>query len=330
MVQPSRKRIMLSQSQSHWTSISAGRLREIQSSSAHLPASKRRDYLRAELANLVDQLPADERLGQLEALADHFPVEGEPIPDPSPAASPEQALDQLRRSIETLTGHGLESFAAAARVLLDTAVPSDKQSPADGGDLHGWLRYDTEHLPHLQLALTVLKSGKLQSTSRGALELLNLVKTAAVLIETFGGIESVFWKIWSAAAPKSKLQDPFDDGFLAETACLLEGKPGASFAAYSQAVSQSGQLLVALLSSIPTALERLAASWLDQFAPERIAADVRRTERGPLGGQPEQRFWREYEYRCADFTPDRLAESFFRHLSVSASSMIESQHDASS
>lgn len=316
---------MPAENQSPWASLSAGRLREIQSSSADLPAAKRRGYLRAELGKLVADLPADERPGQLESLAGLFPVEGDAVPETAPATSPEPALETLRLTLASLTGQGRESFAAAARAMLDAAVPATRQAAAGTGDLHALLRYDPQQLPHLQLALTVLKSGKLQSTSPAALELLNLVKTAALLIETFGGIEAVFWKIWSAAAPKSKLQNPFDDGFLTETARLLEGKPGASFAGYSRSVSHSGQLLVALLSAIPATLDRLAGSWLDQFAPERIAAHVRQTERGPLGGQPEPRFWREYEYRCADFTPARLTESFFRLLSESASSMIESQ-----
>ena len=134
---------------------------------------------------------------------------------------------------------------------------------------------------------------------------------------------------WSAAAPKSRVQDPFSGSFLDETARLLEGKPGTSFAGYSRSVTLSGQQLVAMLSAIPAALDRLAGSWLDQFAPERIAADVRHAERGPLGGSPEQRFWREYEYRCADFTPQRLVESFFRHLAESAESMIDSPRNAS-
>jgi hypothetical protein len=318
---------MPSEKQSHWISNNAERLGELQSSSSHLPPAKRRDYLRGELLKAVQSLPAGERPGQLESLASHFPVEGASLPE---CSSPQQTLDELRRHLATLAGHELHSFGAAARTLLDAAVPAKPQPPAGGGDLHGLLRYDAENLPNLQLALTVLKSGKLQSTTPGALELLNLIKTAALLIETFGGIESVFWKIWSAAAPKSPVQDPFADGFITETARLLEGKPGASFASYSRSVAQSGQLLVALLSAIPTALDRMAGAWLDQFAPERIAADVRRSERGPLGGQPEQRFWREYEYRSADFTPARLAESFFRHLSESASSMIQSQTGTSS
>ncbi len=314
----------------HWASIRPGRLLEIQSSSAHLPASKRRAYLREELVKAMADLPEHERRGQLEMLAAHFPVEGGGgRAEPSQDATPEQALDQLCRSLGALSGGDLESFVTGARVLLDSAVPHQTQAVPAAGDLQGLLQYDAGQLPHLQLALTVLKSGKLQSTSPGALELLNLVKTAAVLIETFGGIESVFWKIWAAAAPKSQLRDPFVEGFLVETARLLEGKPGASFASYNRSVSHSGQLLVALLSAIPSALERVAGEWLDQVAPERIASDVRRTERGPLGGQPEQRYWREYEYRCADFTPARLTESFFRHLSDSASSMIDSQHGTS-
>ena len=328
-MQSSRKTIMHSENQSDWASASAGRLLEIQSSSAHLPPAKRREYLRVELGKVVEELPAAERIRRLETLAAHFPVEDGEAPEKSAVTSPAQVLDQLRRALDTLAGSARESFAAEIRTLLDADISATKEPAARGGELIGMLRYESGQLPHLQLALTVLKSGKLQSTSPGALDLLNLVKTAAVLIETFGGIEGVFWKIWSAAAPKSQLQGPFTEGYLAETARLLEGQPGASFASYSRSVSQSGQLLVAMLSAIPAALDRTAGEWLDQFAPERISADVRRTERGPLGGQPEQRFWREYEYRCADFTPARLAENFFRHLSEAASSMIESQRSSS-
>jgi len=322
---------MTSENHGHWPRISAERLRKLQSSSAHLPDTRRRDYLRSELRKAVEELPESERAAHLAALAEQFPVEGSAAPNSATGTdTPAQCLEQLRRSLETLEGPAADEFAARARELLDARPSPNKPPPLpSGGDLHGLLRYDAEQLPHLQLALTVLKSGKLQSNSPGALELLNLVKTAALLIETFGGIEAVFWKVWAAAAPKSTLQEPFAEGYLAETARLLEGKPGASFAAYSRSVSLSGQLLVALLSAIPSALERLSAEWLDQFAPERIAAEVRRTERGPLGGAPEQRFWREYEYRCADFTPARLAEGFFRHLSESASSIIASQRGTS-
>jgi len=303
---------------------SAGRLRSLQSSSAHLPPARRREYLRQEVRKAVEELPSHERAAYLEELIDHFPGEtSAPPPAAAPAAAtPENLLEQLSQTLALLDSAAASAFAARARALLDPAAPSNI-GPA-GPDLRALLRCDAEHLPHLQLALTVLKSGKLEINSPAALELLNVVKTAALLIDTFGGIDSVFWKIWAAAAPKSQWQAPFEAGFFAETARLLEGKPGASFAGYSRSVTQSGQVLVAMLGALPAALDRLAASWLDQFAPERIAADVRRTERGPLGGQPELRFWREYEYRCADFTPARLAESFFRHLVEGTSSMLGS------
>lgn len=314
---------MASKKQLHDATFSAARLREIQSSSAHLPASKRRDYLRTELRRVAGEVPECERFGLFEALVGHFPIEDDPLPEISSAA-PEQVLDQLRHALEHLVGPERESFAARAREMLDdTNRVATPPSPVSG-DLDELLRYDVEHLPHLKLALTVLKSGKLKCTVPGAIELLNLVKIAAVLIETFGGIEAVFWKIWKAKAPRSTNQDPFGDGFVAETARLLEGKPGASFAGYSRSVSECGQLLVAVLSAIPSAIDLMANEWLNRFAPERIATDVRRADRGAPGGQAEQRFWREYEYRCKDFTPDWLAESFFRNLTESASSMTKS------
>lgn len=310
----------------HWPAASAERLRLLQSSSAHLPDAKRREYLQQEIRNLANDWPESERPGRLEELAALFPADDSP---PSGDPAPGVVLEQARKLLETLEGPSRESFLADLRGICGGSAPPAGPPPLPGLNLHGLLRCEADQLPHLQLAVTVLKSGKLEIGSPGALELLNLVKTAALLIDSFAGIEGVFWKIWSAAAPKSPVHDPFAGGYLAETARLLEGKPGASFAGYSRSVTQSSQQLVAMLSAIPTALDRLAGSWLDQFAPERIAADVRRTERGPLGGSPEQRFWREYEYRCADFTPQKLVESFFRHLAESAGSMIETPRSAS-
>jgi hypothetical protein len=308
-----------------WPGASAERLRALQSSCAHLPADRRREYLREELRALAAALPAGEQAGALEALAARFPADsGAPVPAAADEPAPDLLLEQVRSRLAGLDPADRQAFAASLREICDGA-PGPARPPAlPGLNLHGLLRCEAEQLPHLQLAITVLKSGKLEIGSPGALELLNLVKTAALLIDTFAGIEGVFWKIWSAAAPKSAAHDPFAGGFLAETARLLEGTPGSSFASYSRAVTHSGQLLVAMLSAIPTALDRLAGSWLDQFAPERIAADVRRTERGPLGGSPEQRFWREYEYRCADFTPQRLVETFFRHLAESTGTLTAS------
>lgn len=302
-----------------WLASGAERLRSLQSSSAHLSGEKRRDYLRQELLEMVQGFPEGERAARLEALASCFPSDDAP---PATDDTPEGMLERTRRLLDQLDPAARQAYQARLRGLCGDAITPPPLPAA--GDLHGMLRYDAAQLPHLQLALTVLKSGKLEIHSPAALELLNLVKTAALLIDTFAGIEGVFWKVWAAAAPRSPVQDPFDGGFLAATARLLEATPGASFASYSRSVTQSGQQLVAMLSAIPTALDRLAREWLDQFAPERIAADVRRTERGPLGGQPEQRFWREYEYRCADFTPQRLVESFFRHLAESAGSMTAS------
>jgi hypothetical protein len=310
---------MTPENHGQWLASGADRLRSLQSSSAHLTGEKRRDYLRQELLEMVQGFPEGERAARLEALARCFPAEDAP---PAADDTPEGMLERTRRLLDQLDPAARQAYQARLRGLCGEAVTPPPLPAA--GDLHGMLRYDAAQLPHLQLALTVLKSGKLEIHSPAALELLNLVKTAALLIDTFAGIEGVFWKVWAAAAPRSPVQDPFDGGFLAETARLLEATPGASFASYSRSVTQSGQQLVAMLSAIPTALDRLAREWLDQFAPERIAADVRRTERGPLGGQPEQRFWREYEYRCADFTPQRLVESFFRHLAESAGSMTAS------
>ncbi len=329
-MQSSRKRTMTPEIHGHWPSASAERLRLLQSSSAHLPDAKRREYLRQELRNLAEELPESERLGRLEALVAEFPAD-EPATSAASAGddTPERVLEQVRNLLEKLDGTRRQSFVAGLREVCGEPSSPAGPPPLPTVNLHGLLRCEAEQLPHLQLAITVLKSGKLEIGSPGALELLNLVKTAALLIDNFAGIDGVFWKIWSAAAPKSPVHDPFAGGFLAETARLLEGKSGASFAGYSRSVTQSGQQLVAMLSAIPTALDRLAGSWLDQFAPERIAADVRRTERGPLGGSPEQRFWREYEYRCADFTPQRLVESFFRHLTESAGSMIDTPRSAS-
>lgn len=307
-----------------WPASGAERLRSLQSSSAHLTEEKRRDYLRQELLEMAQGFPEGERASRLEALAGCFPADDAP---PAADDTPEGMLERTRRLLDQLDPAARQAYQASLRSLCGDAAPPPL--PASAGDLHGMLRYDASQLPHLQLALTVLKSGKLEIRTPGALELLNVVKTAALLIDTFAGVEGVFWKIWAAAAPKSPVQDPFDGGFLAETARLLEAAPGASFAGYSRSVTQSGQQLVAMLSAIPTALDRLAREWLDQFAPERIAADVRRTERGPLGGQPEQRFWREYEYRCADFTPQRLVESFFRHLAESTGSMTGTARSAS-
>ena len=309
---------------------SAGRLRSLQSSSGHLPAERRREYLRQELRKLVDDLPAHERVAHLEEMLGHFPADGPSPsrgePDSKPAV-PEDPAEFLSRAFASLDPAAAATLATRLRAVIDAHSPAGN-APA-GPDLRALLRCEAEHIPHLQLAITVLKSGKLEIDSPAALELLNVVKTAALLIETFGGIESVFWKIWAAAAPKSPWQAPFEAGFFPDTARLLEGKPGGSFATYSRSVTQSGQLLVAMLGAIPTALDRVSAAWLDQFAPERIAADVRRTDRGPLGGQPEQRFWREYEYRCADFTAARLAESFFRHLVECTGSMLGPSRTAS-
>jgi hypothetical protein len=289
-----------------------------------LPPAKRREYLRQELREMIGELPAHERAAHLQALLEQFPAGPVDTPPPMPAGEAAQdPVEQLARTFSTLAPADAATLAARLRVLIEAHAPVAGASA--GPDIHSILRCETEHLPHLQLAITVLKSGKLDIRSSAALELLNVVKTAALLIDTFGGIEAVFWKIWGAAAPKSQWQAPFAAGFYAETARLLEGIQGASFAAYSRSVTQSGQVLVAMLGAIPAALDRVAAAWLDQFAPERIAAEVRRTERGPLGGAPEQRFWREYEYRCADFTAARLAESFFRHLVEGTSSMLGSK-----
>ncbi|WP_035607858.1 hypothetical protein [Haloferula sp. BvORR071] len=312
---------MTLENQGQRVSDSAGRLRSLQSSSAHLPPAKRREYLRQELRKLVEELPAHERAAYLEEMLGLFPAEASaPAPATSPTAAAGDPVEQLAHAFSSLDPAAAATLAARVRVLVAAHAPSEGGST--GPDLRSILRCETESLPHLQLAITVLKSGKLDIRSAAALELLNVVKTAALLIDTFGGVESVFWKIWGSAAPKSQWQTPFEAGFYAETARLLEGKTGGSFATYSRSVTQSGQLLVALLSTIPSALDKVASAWLDQFAPERIAAEVRRTERGPLGGAPEQRFWREYEYRCADFTAARLAESFFRHLVEGTSSMI--------
>ncbi|WP_367871373.1 hypothetical protein [Luteolibacter sp. Populi] len=316
-------------------SSSAGRLRSLQSSSAHLPAARRREYVRQELRKLVEELPAHERAGHLEEMLKLFPADGpSPVasappppsppapgmPPPLPATATTDLVEQLSQALAALDPAAAATLAARLRVAIEAHAPA--ASGSAGPDLRAILRCETEHLPHLQLAITVLKSGKLDIRSAEALELLNVVKTAALLIDTFGGVESVFWKIWGSAAPKSQFKAPFEAGFFAETARLLEGRSGGSFANYSRSVTQSGQVLVAMLGALPAALDRVAAAWLDQFAPERIAADVRRTERGPLGGQPEQRFWREYEYRCADFTAARLSESFFRHLVEGTGSML--------
>lgn len=304
---------------------SAGRLRSLQSSSTRLPPAKRREYLRQELRELIGGVPAHERAAHLTALLEQFPAGPADSPPPLPAGEAAQdPVEQITRIFSALDPAAAATLAARLRVVIEAHSPTSA-SPPSGADLRALLRCETEHLPHLQLAITVLKSGKLDIRSAAALELLNVVKTAALLIDTFGGIESVFWKIWASAAPKSQWQAPFAAGFFAETARLLEGIQGASFAAYSRSVTQSGQVLVAMLGAIPAALDRVSAAWLDQFAPERIAAEVRRTERGPLGGAPEQRFWREYEYRCADFTAARLAESFFRHLVEGTSSMLGSK-----
>jgi len=303
---------------------SAVRLRSLQSSSAHLPPARRREYLRQELRKAIEELPSHERIPYLEALAAQFPGEAA-APAPAAATSPptpDHLLEWITKTLAVLDPATASAFTRRVRELV-TMGDSPNSAPS-GPDLRALLRCEAEQVPHLQLALTVLRSGKLEISSPAALELLNVVKTAALLIDTFGGIESVFWKIWSAAAPKSQWQPPFEAGFFAETARLLEGRPGGSFAGYSRSVTQSGQVLVAMLGALPGALDRLAAGWLDQFAPERIAAEVRRTERGPLGGQPEQRFWREYEYRCADFTPARLSETFFRHLVEGTGSMLGS------
>ena len=303
-----------------WPASGADRLRSLQSSSAHLTEEKRRDYLRQELLEIAQGFPEGERAARLEALAGCFPTDDAPT---AADDTPEGMLERTRQLLDQLDPAARQAYQARLRALCGDTAVTPPPLPA-AGDLHGILRYDAAQLPHLQLALTVLKSGKLDIHSPTALELLNLVKTAALLIDAFAGIEGIFWKVWAAAAPRSPIQDPFHDGFLAETARLLEATPGVSFASYSRSVTQSSHQLVAMLSAIPTALDRLAREWLDQFAPERIAADVRRADIGALAGQPEQRFWREYEYRCADFTPQRLVESFFRHLAESASSMTAS------
>jgi hypothetical protein len=302
----------------------AARLRSLQSSSAHLPPARRRDYLRQELRKAIGELPAHERIPYLEALASEFPADAAAPASVAPAAepAPDNLLELLSKTLAVLDPTAASAFRSRVRGLIEMGDPPNNS--ASGPDLRTLLRYESDQVPHLQLALTVLKSGKLEISSPAALELLNVIKTAALLIDTFGGIESVFWKIWGAAAPKSQWQTPFEAGFFSDTARLLEGRPGGSFAGYSRSVTQSGQVLVAMLGALPAALDRLAAGWLDQFAPERIAAEVRRTERGPLGGQPEHRFWREYEYRCADFTPARLSETFFRHLVDGTGAMLGS------
>ena len=320
---PSRKRTMTSEFHSQWADLVAARLRELQSSGTHLPAAKRSEYLRTELQKAVEELPVESRLAELERLGEQFPVEETPAA-PTSSPDPDLVLAQLSEVLATLNGPDEESFASRVRALLGESPRQEASSEGGSSDLAGLLHVEPDQIPHLQLALTVLKSGKLEISSPQALELLNLVKTATLLVDSFSGIESVFWKIWSATVPKSHLQSPFAESFLADTASLLEGHPEASFAGYSRSVSQTSRLLVAVLSSIPTALDRLADAWLNRFAPERIAAEVRRAERGPLGGQPEQRFWREFEYRSADFTPAQLAESFLHYLADSAVSMIDS------
>jgi len=186
-------------------------------------------------------------------------------------------------------------------------------------DLAQLLKYDPAQLNHLKLILTVLQKEKLDLDGERSFDLVNSMRLLALLTDRFAKIHDVFWTILQASGNGSTHKKP-EKSFREQAAAFLQANPSVSAGDFADSVELTGKLLAAFLSSVPDAARQLGSQILADIAPETIATAIRGRERSSLG--LEAKYWKEFEYRCSDFTEAQLAEKLVHILKQKTQSLV--------
>ncbi len=260
------------------------RLRTIQSDTADLPAERRREFLKEEVARSIQGTPAPNRKRVLQAALARFPVAGE-VPAtaaPAPPISPETFTELFDRFLVAASKLSAEKRAEVTQTL-------EKEGLAAPAKTGGGMGLSAEMATALNLAPNQEPSAE------------QLGRLCGVLLDILQRLDQTALATLRELSPKSPLLKKRDD-IRTPAAQYLAGQP---------------ELLEAQLRNITTLMGALMAGFLgggrdfgrqyvDRLSPPAIE-DVVRSEGGSsiFGRNIKERCWDKYVLLAKDFeTPE--------------------------
>ena len=264
----------------------AAALRATQSAVSAEPLAARAGRLKDELTAALRELPAEERLGCLDALSERFPVwEGgrfvssakEDVETVSlPDVPPDELVARLLAAAPSLPESKRLEFARllAEAGLTTSPKPPPFEMPAE---LRAQFPIPTGHAPDTGRALRLF----------------------AMLADVFTALDQTAWNVWRHLAPQSSLRrDPGPAGdFRRVSARYVSGEPEVTGQQVAMLLEKTRGLIVALLGAVAPAGGSFARSYLSRFSPETITAQTAQEGGGgafKLLFGPERQHWGKY------------------------------------
>lgn len=247
--------------QETWAVKTAAKLRVAQEAGATEPAPARTDHLKRELTEALLEMPREERLDCLDALAERFPVwqnirSGAPTREvvetvSIPQLPPEELVARLLAAAPGLDDEQRQEFA---RLFADVGLTTTPKPPPF-------------ELPAELRAQFLLPTGRQPEAGRA-------LRLFAMLAEVFSTLDQAAWSAWRVLSPQSPVKrDPGPGSdFRRVAASYISGDPDVSGQQIAQLLDNTRSLIVAILGALGPAGGAFARNYLARYSPETIAS----------------------------------------------------------